>query len=78
MGAVFKAGSFHVQPVFTTQQHTQPDALWCQHLLLPLQEAAFDSWKAESKKGRNVQRKPLAFRLSECSTMLPVNLEHFM
>lgn len=47
MAAGFKAAdSFHVKPVFTTQQHTQPDALWYQHPLLPLQEVAFDSWTA--------------------------------
>lgn len=52
MAARFKkAGFFHVQPAFTTQQHTQPGALWCQHPLLPLQDAAFDSWKAGSKQG---------------------------
>lgn len=51
MAAGFKAAdSFHVKPVFTTQQHTQPDALWYQHPLLPLQEVAFDSWTAGSKK----------------------------
>ena len=63
MAAGFKKVQFfHGQPVFTRQQHTQPGALWGRHPLLPLQEAAFDLWKAESKgKGRDVQRKPLAW-----------------
>lgn len=62
MSARFKkVHFFHVQLVFMRQQCTQSGALWCQNPLLPLQEAAFDLWKAGDKvKGRNVQRKPLA------------------
>lgn len=61
MSARFKkVHFFHVQLVFMRQQCTQSGALWCQNPLLPLQEAAFDLWKAGDKgKGRNVQRKPL-------------------
>lgn len=63
MAAGFKkVHFFHGQPVFTRQQHKQPGALWGRHPLLPLQEAAFDLSKAESKgKERDVQRKPLAW-----------------
>ena len=70
-----KVHFFRGPPVFTRQPRTQPGASWGQHSLLPLQEAAFDLWKAASKgKGRDVQRKPLALSQLSVSQYASSNL----
>ena len=70
-----KVRFFRGPPVFTRQPRTQPGASWGRHSLLPLQEAAFDLWKAASKgKGRDVQRKPLALSQLSVSQYASSNL----
>lgn len=73
MSARFKkVHFFHVQLVFMRQQCTQSGALWCQNPLLPLQEAAFDLWKA----GLGPQVEPLIYFLQKANSEIFSSCPH--